>query len=156
MMTAEGEAENLLLPLGTCSWRDDDMPLERRGVDGNFVWQLIEEVQEQRNRAVACIYSQQRASIHLDNVPWPGGPRDMAEELTVNRHPNLTLDRRPILTPSGDGFWRRAGQGAIRPGRRTNVPWPSGICLMSFEISEYALRLPSRAIASSASPDHRR
>ena len=43
-----------------------------------------------------------------------------------------------------------------RPGRGTNVSWPSGICLVSFEISEYALRLPSRAIASSASPDHRR
>ena len=24
----------------------------------------------------------------------------------VNRRPNLTLDRPPILTPSGDGFWR--------------------------------------------------
>jgi hypothetical protein len=27
-------------------------------------------------------------------------------DLFVNRLPNLTPDRRPILTPSGDGFWR--------------------------------------------------
>jgi len=25
---------------------------------------------------------------------------------SVNRRPNLTLDRRPILTPCGDGLWR--------------------------------------------------
>jgi len=28
------------------------------------------------------------------------------EAVGVNRRPNLTPDRRPILTPSGDGFWR--------------------------------------------------
>jgi hypothetical protein len=28
------------------------------------------------------------------------------QEPIVNRRSNLTPDRRPILTPSGDGFWR--------------------------------------------------
>jgi hypothetical protein len=85
VFTAEGYPENLLLPLETCSWRDDDMPLERRGVDGGFVWQLLREVQEQRNHTVARIYSQQRASINLDNVPWPESPWQMQQELTARR-----------------------------------------------------------------------
>ncbi len=31
---------------------------------------------------------------------------DSRMQVFVNRRPNLTLDRRPILTPSGDGFLR--------------------------------------------------
>jgi hypothetical protein len=83
---AEGNPENLLLPLETCSWRDDDMPLERRGVDGGFVWQLITEVREQRNRAAADLFSQERASTYFDNVPSPSeSPWEMQEELNARR-----------------------------------------------------------------------
>jgi hypothetical protein len=82
---AQGYPESLLLPLETCSWRDDDMPLERRGVDGGFVWQLVHEVQEQRNRAIENALSQQRASMYLDNVPWPEWPGNMEGELTARR-----------------------------------------------------------------------
>ena len=63
----------------------------------------------------------------------------------------LTMNIAAVKTRTTQSRTRRN-----RPGRGINVSWPSGICLMSFEINESALRLPSRAIASSASPDHRR
>ena len=58
------------------------------------------------NTSSRCSPSYSRPSTNTgcntDRRSW----LSLSETQIVNRRSNLTPDRRPILTPSGDGFWR--------------------------------------------------
>jgi hypothetical protein len=72
----------LLLPLSDCVWKDSDVPLEQRGIDGRFFSQFYEEVLEYRNDT----QRDHDLSFWRDEVPDPPDWNwSMEKDLTARR-----------------------------------------------------------------------
>ena len=88
----------ILLPLSDCAWKDSDVSLERRGIDGKYFSQFYEDVQHYRND----VSRDHELSFKRDNIPDPPDwSRSMEEELTGRRlvEDHIIPWTKPILAP---------------------------------------------------------
>jgi hypothetical protein len=129
----DGYPERLLIPLEECAWNESDMPIEHRGVDGEWLFNLVHEVNYQRNRCVDQYHYQERASINLDNVPWPDYPSAMAGNLTASSlvSAHIIPWTSEILAP----LFARVPIGARgKPSTFVSYTWTSGLLDMGYGV----------------------
>lgn len=76
--------ENFLIPTTSQIWKAEDIPLEARGINGEWLYRFILAIHEYRDTALENYYLQQQGAIQSDDVPWPNFPAGLDEELNKN------------------------------------------------------------------------
>ena len=80
----KGDPEKLLTPLSESLWSESEIAIENRGVDGEWLYDLVNETYSFRENAMKSYHSQEKASLYNNDIPWPKYPDAMDAQLTAH------------------------------------------------------------------------